>query len=180
MVEYTIREQEKVEVKHLALEAKKVRLDELEPNKYNPNVMSQGMLSLLMQCITRYGFLFPILASWDEDLGKYRIIDGYHRYEALKRLNAEEASIIDLGIPYHDAIQLTILMNRIKGFHRVEGMSQIVMQLENLGLQDTEIQENLGMEDEEYIRLKQQLGIAHAFRNHEYSKSWVDEKPKKK
>ena len=31
---------------------------------------------------------------------------------------------------------------------------------------------NLGMEAEEIIRLKQQLGIAHAFKNVEYSDSW--------
>ena len=56
-------------------------------------------------------------------------------------------------------------------------MSDLVMKLEDLGLQDNEICENLGMETEEYLRLKQQLGIAHAFRNHEYSKSWeVDDK----
>jgi DNA-directed RNA polymerase specialized sigma subunit len=63
-------------------------------------------------------------------------------------------------------------MNRIKGHHIVEGMSDLVMKLEDLGLQDNEICENLGMETEEYMRLKQQLGIAHAFKNHVYSNSW--------
>lgn len=38
--------------------------------------------------------------------------------------------------------------------------------------QDYEIAKNLGMEAEEIIRLKQQLGIAHAFKNVEYSDSW--------
>lgn len=174
-------------VRQRALEAKLVRMDELQPNTYNPNRFSgsvgigtngkpQSMMDLLCQNIVKNGFLFPLITTWDEDLKKYRIIDGYHRYEALKRLGATEVAIIDMRIPYHEAIQLTVLMNRIKGFHQVEMMSDLVMKLEDLGLQDEEICENLGMEAEEYLRLKQQLGIAHAFRNHEYSKSWHEEK----
>ena len=87
-------------------------------------------------------------------------------------MNAEDVSIIDLSLTYHDSIQLTVLMNRIKGLHQVELMSDVVVQLEELGLTDSEICENLGMENEEFLRLKQQLGIAHAFRNHEYTHSW--------
>jgi ParB-like chromosome segregation protein Spo0J len=166
-----------------ATEAKIVKISELQPNNYNPNKMvgtvgvgkdgkPQSMISLLKNCILKYGFLFPIIVSWDDSLRKYRIIDGYHRYEVLKQLGATEVAIVDLRIPYHDAVQLTILMNKIKGFHKVELMSDLVMKLEDLGLQDNEICENLGMETEEYMRLKQQLGIAHAFKNHVYSNSW--------
>lgn len=186
MVKYTIKDQEKPKIRQRALETKLVKISELQPNDYNPNRFSgvtvgldgtsQSMMDLLCQNILRAGFLFPIITTWDEDIQKYRIIDGYHRYEALRRLGAEEVSIIDMRIPYHEAVQLTILMNRIKGFHRVELMSDLVLKLEDLGLQDEEICGNLGMEAEEYYRLKQQLGIAHAFKNHEYSKSWEDSK----
>ena len=180
MVKYTIREQEKVVVKNKVLEVKTVPFNMLQPNDYNPNKFSGGvsgeMMGLLRQCIAKYGFLFPILVTWDEDLKKYRIIDGYHRYEALRLLGAEEVAVLDMQIPYHDAVQLTVLMNRIKGHHQIGKMSDLVMKLEDLGLQDSEIQENLGMEAEEYLRLKQQLGIAHAFKDHEYSKSWEDSK----
>jgi hypothetical protein len=54
----------------------------------------------------------------------------------------------------------------------------LIMKLEDLGLEDNEICHNLGMEAEEYLRLKQQLGIAHAFRNHNYSNSWEIEEQK--
>lgn len=152
-------------------------MDKILANDYNPNRMMSKEMALLCQCIQKFGFLFPVITSWDEDKQKYRIIDGYHRFEALKRIGATEVSIIDLKLPYHDAVTLTVLMNRIKGLHQIELMSDLVMKLEDLGLQDNEICENLGMETEEYLRLKQQLGIAHAFKNHEYSKSWeVDEK----
>ncbi len=159
-------------VKQMAVEARVVALDMLYANDYNPNRMADTEMGLLKECIVKYGFLFPIIVTFDKSKGKYRIIDGYHRYEALKRIGATEASIIDLQLPYHDAVQLTVLMNRIKGLHQVELMSDLVLKLENLGLSDSEICDNLGMEAEEYLRLKQQLGIAHSFRNHEYSKSW--------
>ena len=153
-----------------------VSIDLLFANDYNPNRMPNTEMSLLKDCIVKYGFLFPIVTSFDKDHNKYRIIDGYHRYETLKRLGATEVMIVDLSLPYHDAVQLTVLMNRIKGLHQVEKMSDLVLKLENLGLQDSEICDNLGMEAEEYLRLKQQLGIAHAFRHHEYSNSWEIEK----
>jgi ParB-like chromosome segregation protein Spo0J len=152
--------------------SKIVPIDMLIANNYNPNRMPDVEMNLLQECITKFGFLFPIITTFDTKLNKYRIIDGYHRYETLKRLNSTEISIIDLEVDYDEAIQLTVLMNRIKGMHQVESMSDVVLKLSELGLGDKEISKNLGMEREEIIRLKQQIGIAEAFKNHEYSKSW--------
>jgi len=163
-------------VEQKATEVIVVPLEKMFSNDYNPNRMPDTEMDLLKQCIVKYGFLFPILVTWVEEKQMYRIIDGFHRYETLKRIGAKEASIIDMKLPYHDAVQLTVLMNRIKGLHQVEMMSDLVLKLENLGLEDTEICDNLGMESEEYMRLKQQLGIAHAFKNHEYNSSWAIDK----
>jgi ParB-like chromosome segregation protein Spo0J len=151
---------------------KVVNICDLYANDYNPNKMPKIEMDLLAECIKKYGFLFPIVTTFDASTNKYRIIDGEHRYETLKRLNSKEALIIDLQISIEDAIQLTVLMNRIKGMHKVESMSDLVVRLSSLGLSDVEIAKNLGMEAEEYIRLKQQLGIAVYFSKHEYSKSW--------
>jgi hypothetical protein len=140
--------------------------------KWQSNRYKMLSESLTMNYIKKFGFLFPIVTTYDAGNNKYRIIDGEHRYETLKRLKSKEALIIDLQIPTEDAIQLTILMNRIKGMHKVELMSENVVRLSNLGVSDIEIAKNLGMEAEEYIRLKQQLGIAVYYSNHEYSKSW--------
>jgi ParB-like chromosome segregation protein Spo0J len=166
-------------IKQVANNTKVVKMTELFANDYNPNRMPATEMALLKESILKYGFIFPIVATWDEQKGKYRIIDGFHRYETLKRIGATEVTIVDMELSYHDAVQLTVLMNRIKGLHQVELMSELVVKLEDLGLEDSEICENLGMEAEEFLRLKQQLGIAHAFRNHEYSHSWDVENPNK-
>jgi ParB-like chromosome segregation protein Spo0J len=149
-----------------------VKIEDLQANDYNPNRMPDIEMDLLAQCIKSYGFLFPIITTWDSSLKKYRIIDGYHRYETLKRLGSPEVMIIDLGLNYDDAIQLTVLMNRIKGMHQVELMSDIVIKLRDLGLSKIQIAKNLGMEQEELGRLLQTKGIAESFKNHEFSKSW--------
>jgi len=148
----------------------------LVANDYNPNKMPKKEMDLLADCISTYGFLFPIIVN--EENGKYIIVDGYHRYETLKRLKSKSASIINLNINPEQRMQLTVLMNRIKGMHQVESMSNLVVKLSNLGMNDIEICENLGMEAEEYIRLKQQLGIASYYKNHNYSNSWEIENKK--
>ncbi len=147
-----------------------VEITLLVANDYNPNRMPKKEMDLLAECIATYGFLFPIIVNKEND--KYVIIDGYHRYETLKRLGAGQVSIINLNIKPEQRMQLTVLMNRIKGMHQVESMSNLVVKLHNLGMHDKDICLNLGMEAEEYIRLKQQLGIASYYRHHEYSRSW--------
>ncbi len=149
-----------------------VNINHLFSNDYNPNRMPDLEMELLKESIVNYGFLFPIITTWDEGRQMYRIIDGYHRYEDLKQLGAEKVLIVCRKWKYHECVQLTVLMNRIKGMHQVEGMSSLIIRLYESGLEDGEICKSLGMEPEEYIRLKQQLGISHAFRNHRYSKSW--------
>ena len=139
-------------------------------NDYNPNKMPKKEMTLLKESILKYGFLFPILVNKEND--KFIIIDGFHRFETLKRIGSGQALIINLNIPISERMKLTVLMNRIKGMHQVEGMSELVVKLSNLGVPDIEIAKELGMEAEEYIRLKQQLGIASYYRNHNYSKSW--------
>lgn len=171
-----------ITVNFKATESFVVPIEQVFANNYNPNRMPDTEMNLLRESITKYGFLFPIIATFDKKASKeagkdmYRIVDGYHRYETLKRMGSKEVCIVDLKLSHEDAVQLTVLMNRIKGMHQVELMSELVVKLHDLGLEDEEIIGNLGMETEEYIRLKQQLGIAHTFRNHEYMDSWEIDK----
>lgn len=146
----------------------------LKANDYNPNKMPKKEMALLAECIKTYGFLFPIIVN--KEGNHYVIVDGYHRYETLKRLKSDKASIINLDIYQEQRMQLTVLMNRIKGMHQVESMSNLVVKLHEMGMNDVEICNNLGMEAEEYIRLKQQLGIASYYKKHEFSRSWEVDK----
>lgn len=160
-------------VLHRNLFSKIIPIEDCEGNTYNPNVMPKKEMALLRDCIGNYGFLFPCIAYRSLERGKWVIIDGFHRLETLKRAGKKYVSVIDMShLVESERVQLTVLMNRIKGMHQVELMSNLVVNLTNQGLSDLEICQNLGMEAEEYIRLKQQLGIAAYYSKHPYSKSW--------
>lgn len=151
-----------------------VPIDHLFANDYNPNRMPSLEMAMLKDCIATYGFLFPIVTTWDESKNMYRIVDGYHRYEDLRKMGVREVLITCREWKYYECLQLTVLMNRIKGMHQVEGMSDLVVLLRDHGLTDSEISKSLAMEAEELMRLLNQLGIADAFKNHEYSNSWTE------
>lgn len=161
---------------HHVFNVKLIPIDKVIANDYNPNVMPSSLMELLWECVSKFGFLFPVITTFDKEKQMYRIIDGFHRYEDFRRNGKKYIAVLDLQIPLHDAIILTVLMNRIKGFHQVEGMSKLVQKLEYFGLEDVEVCKAFDMEPEEFLRLKQQLGIAHSFRHHDYSKSWYDSK----
>lgn len=57
-------------------------------------------------------------------------------------------------------------------------MSEIVLELSQMGWDDEKICRRLGMDLDEVIRLKQITGLKEAFMNHEFSRSWEEFKGK--
>jgi DNA-directed RNA polymerase subunit N (RpoN/RPB10) len=55
-------------------------------------------------------------------------------------------------------------------------MSDIVVDLFDRGWDDERIMEELGMERDEVLRLKQVSGLKKAFSGHEFSDSWTEYK----
>lgn len=142
-------------------------------NNYNPNSVAQNNMALLQQSILDNGFCFAIVTVWDEESGKFIIIDGFHRDEILKAwLECDQIPIIVLEHDMAQRMSATIQFNRARGVHSVELMGDLVQSLVNQGLEDEEISKHLGMEAEEVYRLKQITGIAELFKNQTYSKSW--------
>lgn len=68
----------------------------------------------------------------------------------------------------------TIRHNRARGTHQIRSMSDLVVDLAKESWDDAEICEQLGMELDEVIRLKQISGLMEAFANHRFSKSWEE------
>jgi len=67
----------------------------------------------------------------------------------------------------------TIRHNRARGTHEVQGMAEIVAELHLKGVSDKRIAEQLGMEKDEILRLKQFIGLGDLFKNRDFSKSWI-------
>ena len=71
-----------------------------------------------------------------------------------------------------DRIASTIRHNRARGKHRVEAMSDIVLELKRRNWSDKKIGKELGMDPDEVLRLTQITGLAEMFADKEFSEAW--------
>ena len=128
--------------------------DSLRPNDYNPNVVSEDNLRLLIQSILVNGWTMPIVARPD-----YTIIDGFHRWtvagrEPLKSKLGGKVPVVFVSHKDEDEdVYGTITMNRARGTHQLEPMRAIIKRLLNNGKSVKEIGKQLGMRPEEVFRL---------------------------
>jgi ParB-like chromosome segregation protein Spo0J len=156
-----------------------VKCDQVIANDYNPNTVAPPEMKLLEHSIAEDGYTQPIV-SWRHN-GFYEVVDGFHRNRVAreseivkKRVNGYLPLTIinedktDRG----DRIASTIRHNRARGKHRVDAMADIVVELKHRNWSDAKISKNLGMDEDEVLRLCQITGMADAFGDADFSKSW--------
>jgi ParB-like chromosome segregation protein Spo0J len=73
----------------------------------------------------------------------------------------------------NDRIASTVRHNRARGKHKVEAMSDIVRDLARQGWNDQRISQELGMDADEVLRLKQISGLAEIFSEETFSEAWT-------
>lgn len=156
-----------------------VHAGEVEANDYNPNSVAPPEMELLRLSIEADGFTQPIV-TMPED-GRRVVIDGFHRNRVGKecpdvreRLHGylPVVTIRTDRTDKADRIASTIRHNRARGKHRVDAMSEIVLDLKRRGWTDRKIGQQLGMDPDEVLRLAQISGLAEAFVNREFSAAW--------
>jgi ParB-like chromosome segregation protein Spo0J len=148
-------------------------------NDYNPNSVAPPEMKLLEHSIREDGYTQPIV-SWNrEDI--YEVIDGFHRSRVGK-----ESKVVSKRIKSYlplvvinegrnskgDRIASTIRHNRARGKHKVDSMSEIVLDLKKRNWNDEKIGRELGMDPDEVLRLTQITGLAEMFSNREFSQAW--------
>ena len=67
----------------------------------------------------------------------------------------------------------TIRHNRARGRHQIHAMSEIVRELALQGWEDEKIGKELGMDEDEVLRLKQINGLQELFASRRFSKAWT-------
>lgn len=156
--------------------------DAVMGNQYNPNSVAPPEFKLLEHSILQDGFTQPIVA-WQEDATKaqYEVVDGFHRNRVGKECKAVRKRIrgyLPLVImnvertEKNDRVAATIRHNRARGKHKVEAMSDIVVELKRRNWSDDRICRELGMDPDEVLRLCQITGLAELFSDSGFSKSW--------
>ncbi|RMG28170.1 MAG: hypothetical protein D6732_19165 [Methanobacteriota archaeon] len=148
-------------------------------NDYNPNKVSPPEMRLLHLSIKEDGYTQPIVAYYDKELDKYIIVDGFHRnrvgkeYADIRESVKGHLPIVVINKDIKSRMASTIRHNRARGTHQVQSMSQVVAELHLKGWSDKKIAEQLGMDKDEVLKLKQFAGLGDLFRNREFSKAWV-------
>jgi len=156
-----------------------IKNDTVQANDYNPNSVAPPEMKLLHKSISADGYTQPIVSWFHEDINE--VIDGFHRH----RVGKECKDITERVHGYlpivrinsdrqdkSDRISSTIRHNRARGKHKVEAMSDIVLELKRRNWSDKKIAENLGMDQDEVLRLCQITGLAELFSDKEFSMSW--------
>lgn len=153
--------------------------ERVNANDYNPNSVAPPEMELLRTSISADGYTQPIVAHDEGD--KYVVIDGFHR----NRVGKECADIRARVHGYLPVVQIradatdrnhrmasTIRHNRARGKHKVEAMSEIVLELKRRNWSDERICKELGMDRDEVLRLCQISGLSEIFAGQEFSKAW--------
>lgn len=147
-------------------------------NDYNPNSVAPNELRLLYTSIKADGYTQPIVTVWDDQKGKYVVVDGFHRCYVMKTFEdiAESTNgmlpIVVIDKSLADRMASTIRHNRARGKHAITGMAQLVFNMLAEGVSDEQICKELGLEVDELVRLKHVTGFSKLFEGVEYNKAW--------
>lgn len=132
-----------------------LKISDVSENSWNPNVMPKKDFEWLRDSLDREwgNFKQPILvreiSSW-----KYEIIDGAHRYRAMKELDFEDIVAVVLSLGEADARVKTIAMNKLRGVTDPIKLSELISELKKIyWMTEEEVQTLLNMEDRELEEL---------------------------
>lgn len=158
-----------------------VPIEKIQANSYNPNSVANPEMELLYQSIKEDGYTMPIVCYYLEDIDRYEIVDGFHRYTTMlnhKDIYKRENGCLPVSVidkPIEDRMASTIRHNRARGSHDISLMSNIISELVDSGMSDKWIMKNIGMDADELLRLKQVSGLAKLFVNKNFSKGNEDD-----
>lgn len=155
--------------------------DDVVANDYNPNKVAPPEMELLEISIINDGYTQPIVTWVNPEKSKVEVIDGFHRNRVGKESKVVRQRVMGylpiVGIrkeqqDKNDRIASTIRHNRARGKHQINAMSEIVIELKNRNWTNQRIAKQLGMDEEEVLRLCQISGLEHLFSDSDFSKAW--------
>lgn len=150
-------------------------------NDYNPNTVAPPEMELLRLSIATDGYTQPIVTWSHSEKVEHEVIDGFHRHRVGKecvdiqnRIHGY-LPIVAIGEEReskNDRMASTVRHNRARGKHKVDAMSDMVVELKNRNWSNARICKELGMDEDEVLRLCQITGLQDLFKDEEFSRSW--------
>lgn len=157
-----------------------IKNDIVHANEYNPNSVAPPEMKLLETSIEQDGYTQPIV-SWKKEDDYFEVVDGFHRSRVGKecrKIKKRVSGYLPLTVINNnregisDRMASTIRHNRARGKHSVDSMSDIVVELKKRNWTDGKIAKNLGMQEDEILRLTQISGLTEMFNDIDFSESW--------
>jgi ParB-like chromosome segregation protein Spo0J len=161
-----------------------VKNDEVHANDYNPNSVAPPEMELLRLSISADGYTQPIVSMLESNGKTREVIDGFHRNRVGKECEDIQkrvhgylpvVTINEERKDLNDRMASTIRHNRARGKHKIQAMSDIVLDLKKRNWSDEKIAKNLGMDADEVLRLCQIGGISELFSDKDFSQAWEAE-----
>lgn len=159
-----------------------ISADAVHANDYNPNAVAPPEMELLRLSIMEDGYTQPIVA-WNND-ETTEVIDGFHRNRVGKECEDVRERVhgyLPVAIINNsredrgDRIASTIRHNRARGKHKVDAMTEIVVELKRRNWSPKKIGKQLGMDQDEVLRLCQLSGLVEMFADKDFSEAWEAE-----
>jgi hypothetical protein len=156
-----------------------VSAESVVANDYNPNKVAPPEMELLEVSIMNDGYTQPVVTYPNN--GKIEVVDGFHRTRVSKESKVVRQRVMGYTPTViirkeqsskNDRIASTIRHNRARGKHQVDAMSEIILELKNRNWKNERIAKELGMDEEEILRLCQITGLQDIFKDDDFSKSW--------
>ena len=153
-------------------------------NDYNPNTVAPPEMELLRLSINNDGYTQPIVTFSNSELHDFEVIDGFHRhrvgkeFEDIRQRVHGYLPVVEIKESQSDRnnrIASTIRHNRARGKHRIEAMSDIVIDLKRRNWSDEKVAKELGMDKDEVLRLTQITGLLEMFKDKDFSEAWEAE-----
>lgn len=115
------------------LNVKRVRLDQLRPNPWNPNVMTAALRDKLRKEMEAHGYIVPIIVRPAGKRGgggtTYEIIDGEQRWDELRQEGIKEVDVVVRDLDDTEARIATVNLNELRGEWDPDGLSRLVQEL---------------------------------------------------
>lgn len=149
-------------------------------NDYNPNKVAPPEMELLEISIMNDGYTQPVV-TFPKNEDEVEVVDGFHRTRVSKESKIVKQRVYGYTPTViirkevsgkNERIASTIRHNRARGKHQVDAMSEIVLELKNRNWKNERIARELGMDEEEILRLCQISGLQDIFKDDDFSKSW--------
>jgi hypothetical protein len=154
-------------------------INSVKKNDYNPNSVAPTELKLLETSIAEDGYTQPIV-TWISETHR-EIVDGFHRSKIARESEVVAktlhgyvpvTTVRDKQMNKSNRMAATIRHNRARGTHSVDAMSEIVLELKARNWKTARICKELGMEEDEVLRLCQISGLSGLFSDAEFSQAW--------